>query len=289
MAYVLGFDYGGTKVDIGLGTKDGEILHHERVLVADYASLAELIDASLETGRKMAESQAVSAVGVSTMGITFADHVELAPNVPGWADLHLPAQFQNVFGPTPVSFENDVRAACLAEMTWGSLRGCEVGAYLNLGSGIAMAFVVDAHLHTGAHQAAGEIAYLWRPGEAGFAAGRAPFEEEFGGLGIDRTIRQSFPHMKNLHDLFAHLEGPEHRAFFEATFREIARRVGHVLLAFDVERVSVGGGIARRFEAFAPLFREEWQSHLPYPPELVASRFLDRAGLHGALALAAQT
>lgn len=289
MAYLLGFDYGGTKVDIGLGTRDGEIVHQERLLVANYPTLGALIDASLESGRKMAAHDAVSAVGVSTMGITFADHVELAPNVSGWSDLHLPEQFRRVFGSIPVAFENDVRSACLAEMTWGSLRGVDFGAYLNLGSGIAMALVVDGRLHAGAHRAAGEIAYLWRSGEAGFSSGRAPFEEEFGGLGIDRTICRTFPPLKSLHDLFADLDRPQHRALFEAEFREIARRVGHVLLAVDVERVSVGGGIARRFEAFAPLFRDEWQSHLPYPPNLVASRFLDRAGLHGALALAAQS
>ncbi len=289
MAYLLGFDYGGTKVDIGLGTPDGEIVQQERVLVADHPTLTDLIDASLAVGMRMAEQETVSAVGVSTMGITFPDRVELAPNVPGWSDLHLPEQFGRTFGATPVAFENDVRAACLAEMTWGSLAACDVGAYLNLGSGIAMALVVDGHLHAGAHRAAGEIAYVWRSGEAGFAAGRAPFEEEFGGLGIDRTIRRTFPPLQSLHDVFADLNQPRHRLFFETTFREIARRVGHVLLALDVERVSVGGGIARRFPEFAPLFEDEWHRHLPYPPHLVASRFLDRAGLHGALALAARS
>lgn len=286
MEFLLGFDYGGTKVDIGLGTEWGEVLRATRLKVADYPRPSVLISASLAAGQALAADERVSAVGVSTMGITRPDRVDLAPNVPGWNVLRLPEAFQAVFGSTPVFFENDVRAAGLAELTWGSLKDSRDAAFLNLGTGIAIAFVIDGQIYRGAHGAAGEIAYLWRQHEAGFLDGRAPFEEEFGGIGIDHTIARRFAPQTTLHELFEDSSQPGREEFLQATFTEIARRVGHILLALDVERVAVGGGIARRFDTFAPIFRREWHRHLPFPPELVRSTFVDKAGLQGALAVA---
>ncbi|PSR21892.1 MAG: ROK family protein [Sulfobacillus acidophilus] len=287
MDYILGFDYGGTKVDVGVAGVDGAIVDRQRLLVADFLTLEQLMESSLAVGQALAADKRLVAVGVSTMGITHADHVDLAPNVPGWSTLHLPAHFHAAFPDVPVVIENDVRAACEAERRWGSLRDVKTAAYLNLGTGIAMAFVIGGRVYPGAHGAAGEIAYLWRADEKGFRDGHAPFEEQFGGGGLDRLIQRMFAPWHTLSELFDQMARPEVAAFLHETFREIARRVGHILLAYDVERVSVGGGIALRFDVLRPIFESEWQSHLPFPPDLVVSRFLNQAGLHGALALAA--
>lgn len=288
MSTLLGFDFGGTKVDIGLGTADGVIIQQRRLKVADYPDLDGLMAAALAQGQSLAGGSKPAFIGVSTMGITHPDHVDLAPNVPGWSEIHLPERFGSVFGDTATAFENDVRSACLAELRWGALKSCHNAAYVNLGTGIAMSFVIDGRIYRGAHGASGEIAYLWRSGEDGYESGRAPFEEQYGGGGLDREIRDKFPPLQNLHDLFDRLEQPQHRTFFEERFGEIARRIGHILLAFDVERVVVGGGISRRFTSLVPLFEGEWRRHLPFAPQVVESRFVDRAGLYGALAVAAQ-
>lgn len=287
MDNILGFDYGGTKVDVGIATENGTITAHQRIFVSDFSSLDDLIETSLAVGQSLAKDEKLAAVGVSTMGITHRDHVDLAPNVPGWSALHLPDCFERAFPQVPVVIENDVRAACAAELRWGSLQETQTAAYLNLGTGIAMAFVIGGRVFRGAHGAAGEIAYLWRAGEKGFSDGHAPFEEQFGGGGLDRRIARQFAPARTVNELFDEFERTDVASFLHETFQEIARRVGHILLAYDVERVSVGGGIARRFDVLAPIFEREWQGHLPFPPDLVVSRFLDRTGLYGALALAA--
>lgn len=282
----LGFDFGGTKVDIGIGEADGTLLEHRRLWVRDFATAELLVEAAMAEGRGLAGAYGAAAVGVSTMGITHPDHVELAPNVPGWRDLQLPRWFADVFSNQPTVIENDVRAACHAELMWGSLRGQRAAAYLNLGTGIAIALVIEGQVWPGVHGAAGEIAYLWRPDEPGFSAGHAPFEEQFGGGAIDRLVAEKFSPLTNVKELFDHSFRDGAEDFLRETFGVIARRVGHVLLALDVSTVSVGGGIARRFETFSPIFEEEWRAYLPYPPHLVSSRFIHRAGLYGALALA---
>ncbi len=286
MAQILGFDFGGTKVDIGIAEANGLLTQTHRLRVAGYRDVTALIEASLRVGQELARDRAVQVIGVSTMGITHPDRVDLAPNIPGWQEIKLPGQFHLAFPNIPVVIENDVRAACFAEFTWGSLQGSRCAGYLNLGTGMAMSFIINGQIYAGAHGAAGEIAYLWRRQEEGFRHGKAPFEESYGGGGLDRTVQREFSPYQNLGTLFDHLEDERVNAYLLETFQEIARRVGHVLLAYDVERVAVGGGIAQRFEWFAPIFSSEWADHLPFPPELVPARYSDQAGLYGAIAVA---
>lgn len=286
MTRILGYDFGGTKVDIAIGQGDGTLIEETRLWVRDFRGVNELTTAALSVGKTWAARYHAHLIGVSTMGITFEDHVALAPNVPGWSELRLPQLFRDAFPGSTVRIENDVRAACLAEMIWGSLKDVRDAAYLNLGTGIAMAFVLNGSVYAGVHRAAGEIAYLWRKNEPGFAAGRAPFEEQYGGGGMDRTIRKTLAPLSNLKDAFEHLDESAVQNYVQEAFREIARRVGHILLALDLQSVSVGGGIARHFDIIAPILAGEWETHLPCPPMLVASRFVERAGLYGALALA---
>lgn len=284
---VLGYDFGGTKVDIGVGDSLGNVIEQRRAFVGDYSELRTLVLDTLAIGRSLRKAYEVSAIGVSTMGITSEDKVALAPNIRGWSELHLPRLFRQAFRGLPVRFENDVRAACYADLKWGALKECQQAAYLNMGTGIAMALVFNGQVYSGAHGAAGEIAYLWRGGELGYAAGQAPFEEQYGGGALDRTVQERFPPYRTLKDVFDRIDVPMHRRFVDEVFEEIGRRVGHVLLCVDVDVVSVGGGISRRFDIFAPIFERVWANYLPFPPRLVMSQFVDRAGLQGAIALAA--
>ncbi len=285
---ILGFDFGGSKVDIGVGTSMGDLLDHRRLMVQDFPNARAVVGAAVDAGVELQRRYDVAAIGVSTMGITLADGVALAPNVLGWAELRLPSIFQHAFPNYPIAIDNDVRAACSAEMLWGSMRSCQSGIYLNLGTGIAMALVFNGGIWQGMHGAAGEIAYLWEMGQAGYSRGHAPFEERYGGRALDHMIQAQFPMLGGINDLLRHQANSLVYEFTHRIFRDIARHVGHVLLALDVEMVSVGGGVSSQFEVFAPIFEVEWNTHLPYPPRLVPSVFRHYAGLYGAFALASR-
>jgi predicted NBD/HSP70 family sugar kinase len=68
----------------------------------------------------------------------------------------------------PVSFENDVNLAAIAEARLGAAQGVGDFALFWLSRGVGLAIVLDGRLHRGAAGAAGEIGYLYVPG------GRAP-------------------------------------------------------------------------------------------------------------------
>ncbi|HEY6933325.1 MAG TPA: ROK family protein [Marmoricola sp.] len=287
-------DFGGTKLAVTLADLDGTTVVGD-VLATDADQGAEqAVHRAVECAhRLLAERGAeAAAVGVATMGITHEDHVELAPNVPGWDRLALPVLLREAFGPAPVAIANDVKAAALAELTWGELRGAGTAIYLNLGTGIAAALVVGGRIVDGAHGAAGEIAY-WarsRADTAGAAAGRAPLEEYAGGVGALQRARAELGVEGGVAALVALAEGddPAARAFLDDLYAEIAFHTANLAVALDPERVVVGGGFARGSDAVLEVIRDRLEAFVPYPPEVRRAAFGADAGTAGAVALAMQ-
>jgi glucokinase len=223
------------------------------------------------------------------MGITHEDHVELAPNVPGWHALALPAAIRAAFAPAPVQIANDVKAAALAELTWGELRVVDSGIYLNVGTGIAAALTLGGRVVTGAHDAAGEIGY-WlrsRTDGPGAAAGRVPLEEHVAGAGTTARAERELGASGGVAELATRSDGAA-RAFLDDLYDEIGLHLANLAIAFDPERVVVGGGYAGDAERLLKALRGWLDRCVPFPPQLRLARFQRDAGLAGAVALALQ-
>jgi glucokinase len=286
---LVGFDFGGTKLAVTVAEPDGTGVAAE-VLPTDADQGAEqAVRRAIDTAQRLLDHRDAEpvAVGVATMGITHETHVELAPNVPGWDRLALPAMLRAAFGPTPVAIANDVKAAALAELTWGELRGVRTGIYLNLGTGIAAALVVDGAVLDGAHGAAGEIGY-WarsRADTAGARLGAAPLEEYAGGAGALVRARAEL----GLDGGVAAAQSAgdaDSRAFLADLYGEIALHATNLAVTLDPERMVVGGGYARTSDEVLGVIRARLAAFAPYPPELRSARFGADAGTAGAVALA---
>ncbi|MEU6784459.1 ROK family protein [Nonomuraea angiospora] len=278
MTRVLGIDVGGTKVAIGVSTADGPALSaHVRV------------DTGPDTlARALAAARALdgtpAAVGFSTCGVIRDGVVRLAPNVPGWEGLELPRLLQEAYGATPVAIDNDVNAAAAAELRWGALRGVSTGVYLNLGTGLAAALVVDGRVVPGAHGAAGEIGYLQvTPGEPAFADGRVPLEERVSGGALAARGAALLGRPVTAAQL---LGGGHARELVDETLRTLAMSVANLCVVLDPERLVVGGGMMGAAELILPRLVAEVGRAVPFAPEVRPARFADDAPLLGALALA---
>lgn len=94
---------------------------------------------------------------------------------------------------------NDVKAAALAEITHGALAGVHCGIFVNLGTGLAAAIVLDGRVVDGATGAAGEIGYQIPgpvPGATlppAYAQGHAPLEEAVSGSAIAQRVTRGLP------------------------------------------------------------------------------------------------
>jgi glucokinase len=286
---VIGLDFGGTKIAAAVCDLAGNKL--ASVVVASRGELgAEAsFDHGVETARDLLRSTAagarLAAVGVATFGIPFEDRVELAPAIEGWGTLRFGRDLRAAFPGVPVAMATDAKAAAKAEARWGSLAGFDPAVYLNLGTGLAAAIVVDGQVLAGGHGAAGEIGYNLRgPEDVGLELGqRIALEDVVSGQGL---ARRATGRMTAAEIFLASRDDPALDALLNDFANELAFHLTNLAIMIDPVRIAVGGGMVRSFERIRPRLAEALRAGVPFPPELVIAHFPDDAPLLGAVALA---
>lgn len=281
---ILGLDFGGTKIACALADLNGTTKEQIVIATDPDRGAGQAIERAFAAAAELQVPGRLVGVGVSTMGITLEDRVELAPNVRGWSGLRLPEAMRAQYPGVRIRIDNDVKAAALAELTWGALRGVDSGIYVNLGSGIAATIVSGGTIVAGAHHAAGEFGY-WRRSAAdclGEPDGRAPFEEFAGGTGVRRRAMAAFGVSNGYADL---LRRPD-TAMLDEIVAEICWHITNAAILLDPQKVVLGGGYLRTPEPLLSRLNSALRRCVPYPPELGIGRFGSDGGIFGALALA---
>ncbi|MFI7342521.1 ROK family protein [Streptomyces sp. NPDC050085] len=270
---VLALDFGGTKTALTVADPHGTRLHDLTVETAAehgaHAGLKRAVDAA----RTLLDGREPVAVGVSTIGIPGNEGVALAPNIPGWEDLALGRELALAFPESELRLATDVKAAARHEYDAGALRGCDPGLYLNLGTGLAVALVVGGTVLTGRNGASGEIGYNLRSLQDVGRTDHTPLEEAVSGKALTRAAAhgstQLADHIGELLD-------------------ELAFHLVNLTIAVDPERIVVGGGMVRSWDALHDPLRAALDAAVPYPPQLVPAAHPYDAPLLGALALAVE-
>ena len=154
----IGLDVGGTKTDAVALAADDSVLTRvrrasgwgaEATVRGILATVAELTADPRVAGRT------VASVGIGVPGQVDADGARVVHAVNLGIDrLDLAARVGGSLG-VPVRVENDVKAA--AAGAWRLHGGSGTLAYLNVGTGIAAALIVDGAVWRGSRGAAGEI------------------------------------------------------------------------------------------------------------------------------------
>ncbi len=289
---VLGIDFGGTKIAAAVADTDGLELGTVTIqsVPDDPAPLTfrRAIDAACQLLDEVAPGAALIAVGACTFGIPHDDRIELAPTIDGWGELPFGRELRRAFPAAEVRTVTDVKAAAQAELERGALRDCNPGIYVNLGTGLAVAIVVDGSVLAGRHGAAGEIGYNRRSAERGQDA--AVLEEAVSGKALGVAARRLLGAAAEPADLFAAVHRDERAARVLDDFvGELAFHLVNLTIAIDPARVVVGGGLVRGWDRLATPLRTAMDAAVPFPPELVLAAFPFDAPLIGALALAGRT
>lgn len=280
---LLAIDFGGTKMAVGVADEQGRLLARDRVPTRADQGAPQALHRALELAAKLIDQVGapITAAGVATPGVVRSDGVDLAPNVPGWDRLRLADAVRDRFGVPAVAVANDLNAAALAELRIGALRDADPGLVVGLGTGVAAAVTVGGEVLAGHRGAAGEIGYA-------VAGGRWPgamLERTFAGRALDQLAEeQGIP--GGAAGLTAAAEQPgAARDALCARVDELARHLATCCLLLDPQRVVLVGGVAGS-ALIRSLLTERLAAVLPYPPEVVLSRFADDAALHGAVILA---
>lgn len=129
-------------------------------------TVARVTDGLAETLRQAGLApDCLSEVTIGTPGALdpATGKLRYAPHLPGWHDPQLLDELRAALG-TPVSIENDVNLAAVAERALGVARGCEDFVLLWAEEGIGAAIVIGGRLHRGFTGGAGEVGYMPVPG-----------------------------------------------------------------------------------------------------------------------------
>ncbi len=244
----VGLDIGGTKIDAV--AVDGRGMAVERVRVPSGFGPVALLETAASAVARISALTGVAvdrfeSVGIGIPGMVDPDSgcVDFAVNL-GIERLELGSELTHRLG-VDVCVENDVRAAALGA---GHLSGVQgTMAYLNVGSGMAAAIVVDGRLWTGGSGIASEIGHL-PIDPAGVLCGcgqRGCLETVASGFGVARQWRTDDPlPVRSLFDA-ADAGDPEAIRIRASLAEGIASAVRTLVLTVDTGTVIIGGGVTR--------------------------------------------
>ncbi|GAA3753866.1 ROK family protein [Micromonospora maritima] len=280
---LLGIDFGGTKMAVGVSDADGRLLAHRRVpTLAEQGAPQALARALDLAGDLVGEvGGPLAAAGIASPGVVRPDGIDLAPNVPGWERLRLADAVRDALDVPRVAVDNDLNAAALAELRLGALRGVDPGLVVGIGTGIAAAVTVGGAVLSGHRGTAGEI---------GYAVARGPWpgtmlELDFSGRALDR-LAADLGVAGGAAGLAAEAERPgPARDALASRVDEAARALATCCLLLDPQRLVLVGGVTRS-DLIRRMLVDRLTEALPHPPDVVRSRFADDAALFGALTLA---
>jgi glucokinase len=275
----IGVDVGGSKIAVLVVDGNERILAREVAPTAAGAperavdEIAAVVDSALAPAGARIEDVAAIGVGVPGRVDPLTGSVALAVNL-GWSDLPLGSRLEAHFG-RPCVVENDVRAAALGLHRRRVVGAIDHLAYLAVGTGVSAGVVLHGGLHRGAHGLAGEIGHvIVEPDGARCACGqRGCLETLVSGSAIARIAREAVesgratalagasatPAAPTAIDVYraAASGDPVALDIADAVGRRLAWAVHLLVMAYDVERVVLGGGVSHAGATFLlPIERE---------------------------------
>ncbi|SDQ05115.1 Sugar kinase of the NBD/HSP70 family, may contain an N-terminal HTH domain [Streptococcus equinus] len=290
MTRYLIFDVGGTRIKYALITENRQIIEKDSTCTPDNSQeFWKTIDVVIKNYK-----DAISGIAFSVPGCVDTQNgiIYLGGALDYLKNIHIKDMFFEKYG-LPVAVVNDAKAAALAEVWQGSLRGIKDGAAIVLGTGVGGGLILDGKLRNGSHFQAGELSFLAlnlerqgferTSGYLGSAVGMVSAVNRAVGNSDEKDGRQAFDAIteKNLAAL----------AIFKTYCRTIAQIILNVHTTLDLECFAIGGGISSQpvlvdeinHQYDLLLDEDKVTEHVLTRPKIVATTFKNDANLLGAL------
>jgi glucokinase len=312
--YLAGVDVGGTTVTTQLVDADLQPVHE--LTVATDTSSPDATLASIACGIERTIGEAgvhgpLAAVGLGIPGQVDTLHgVSLMAVNLHWYGYPVAEALHQRFG-APVVLENDVRVAALGVYQFDNLAADQDLVYVSIGTGVAAGVIFDGKLLHGRNGLAGEIGhFVVEPdGPLCNCGVRGCLETLVSATAVIRMARAAIESGRPT--VLAQCSPLNAKAVYDAAAAgdqaaqqivvEVGAKLGialrNVIMAYDVDRVVLGGGVTRAGERYLQPILSEWERQRAMSPFARAMllptklRIADPArnmGAWGAVALAAR-
>lgn len=276
--HVVGVDIGIASVRVVIADLSGQVVLHRgfdgvtrsRDAVDKLATVIDDIRTTLhEAGIPRSR---VRAIGVSLPGIVDDNgRVTTSVVIPEWSGVDIGSQLSDAFG-CPVSVDNGVRLAAVAEHHLGVAQLVDDVLYLSVGNRIAMGLILGGRPRRGIHNAAGDIGRLAFPGL------------------VTETGQLTWRTGESAEDVFLRARNGDVDSQQELTgfIDQIARGIATLALTVDPAMIVIGGGLSAAHEQFLDPLRPALSAHigLPFAVPVVGARLGAEAASHGAVVFA---
>jgi glucokinase len=296
MSLAVGIEIGGTKLQAGVGLRDGKLLALVRRAVDPSkggSGIREQIPSLIE--------EAISKAGCSPkdltgLGVGFGGPVDttrgrilVSHQIEGWSDFPL-REWLGRKAEVPVVLQNDAKTAALAEATLGAGKGFRRIFYITVGSGVGGGLVIDGVPDVGQGLGAGEIGHTWVPDPdsgkpdklehvaSGWSIGKRGSRRlgrELSGAEVAALAAQGDAAAKRV---------------VEESAEALAVGIGNVLALLHPERFIVGGGVALMGDLWWAPLRRALSERFAFKPfaesyEVVSSALGEEVVVIGAVLL----
>ncbi|HEX6468333.1 MAG TPA: ROK family protein [Streptosporangiaceae bacterium] len=297
---VLAVDVGGTKLAAGIVDMTGRVLRGASRPTPRGGAGAEAVWAALADAVAELGATGVVAVGIGAAGpIDVAAGTVSPVNIPAWRGFPLRDRLGELVPDRPAVLAGDAVAAAMAEYVHGAGRGARGMLGLVVSTGVGGGLVLDGRVHAGPSGNAGHVGHL----VVDFAGAACPC----GSRGCLETIASGPAMVRWALDngwscdmpdgaalaLAARAGHPVAVAAFTRGARALAAAITSAVALCEVDRVVIGGSVAKSWGVLAPPLRKALRSYagmgFVQRAEVVPARLGAAAGLIGAAALARQS
>lgn len=285
-------DIGGTKIAVGLVTREGQIVGATNLVTQPRQPYSESLD-EIETALRdllHAHNATLDGIGIGTTGRLNADKT-LTPNafLPNWSGRN-PAQDLVARFDVTVSIENDADAAALAEARWGVGRGVERFLYITVSTGIGGSIVLGGRLYRGVGDCHPELGHhvIDPSGPACFCGAYGCWESLASGPSMKNWAQANGGdddwNARKICDL-AEQGNVLAQQSVERTARYLGIGLSNLITLFAPDCIALGGGVMRRWQLFRPgavAVIERQCGLVPWQLVQITPAGLEQPGLAGA-------
>ena len=261
----LGFEIGGTKIQVGIGSAEGKLLLRGKVrkqVVRENGADGIRRDIIAMT-EELLEAEQLGLSKINKIGIGFGGILDTnqgiilkSYQIDGWNNFPLKEWAEKQWG-KPVFIQNDASTAGLAESLHGNGRGYTRVFYITLGSGVGGGWIINGKIDDGQGFGTAEIGHTWVPDpESGTPT---ELEQICSGWPIGRRARLAASNKNTLMQQIAgSLDGIDAKVVYLAaekgdkianrilseTCQTLGMAISNVVALLHPERVILGGGVS---------------------------------------------
>ncbi len=304
----VGVDIGGTDIKIGL--VDGcNVIKSIAIKTKKNLQTREFVKYIADSIRELACDVQFDGIGIGFPGLC-DEGIVSAINL-NIIEENLSSMFLDEFNNIEVKIDNDAKVAAIAELEYGSLKDSNNAIFITLGTGIGGAIIIDKKIYRGSFNAAGEIGHqiIEKDGIMCACGNRGCFEAYGSTNALVERAKKSLINNTNsviLGKCNNNLENLNAKMIFEAYDMEdelaqnlidehikyIGIGINNLINIFDVDSISIGGGISKRCDVFLDKLIDNIEEMMKFKRKefkckIVSATFVNDAGLIGAASLVA--